>query len=243
MSVFDMFRKNAQPQPQPANPGTGNPHVDGNPTLPNPANTPKLKPTPTDPDPKSPNAEFAELWKIDPKQPNQAPNFNINPEQLSKVSSTMNFAKSVSKDDLSKIVQGGEEAVGALVNVLNSVGREIFSTNAQFSSHMTEAGYKTAQQSIDRGLPDLVKKQFTTNKLFESNPRLNDPALQPLVLAIQSQISQKYPNASSGEVTAMVDKYFTEVVAKSFGKAGSEIEDATGQPGKTNNYDFSSFLN
>ena len=59
-------------------------------------------------------------------------------------------------------------------------------------------------------------------------------------MAIQSQITQKYPNASAGEVNGMVDKYFNDVVAKSFNKDGQ------GQPqnqsGSVANYDFSSFL-
>ena len=243
MSVFDLFRKNApadqnqqQSQPQPPQ----NQHVQGNPTIPNNTNTPEQIPTPTNPDPKSPNAEFQDLWKMEPTQQNQAPNFRIDPKQLSQVTGNMDFSKSVSRDDLAKIVQGGEEAVGALVSVLNSVGREIFSTNAQFSSHMTEAGYNTAQQAINQGLPNLVKKQFTQNELFAANPKLRDPALQPLVMAIQSQITQKYPNASAGEVNGMVDKYFNDVVAKSFNKDGQ------GQPqnqsGSVANYDFSSFL-
>ena len=243
MSVFDLFRKNP-PQQQGQQPPQGqdgnNPHVTNNPTVPNSTNTPEQNPSASNPDPKSPNAEFADLWKMEPTQQNQAPNFRIDPKQLSQVTGNMDFSKSVSRDDLAKIVQGGEEAVGALVSVLNSVGREIFSTNAQFSSHMTEAGYNTAQQAINQGLPNLVKKQFTQNELFAANPKLRDPALQPLVMAIQSQITQKYPNASAGEVNGMVDKYFNDVVAKSFNKDGQG--QSQNQSGPVANYDFSSFL-
>lgn len=243
MSVFDLFRKNApqqgQQQPQPQGESA---HITNNPTVPNSTNTPEQNPTPQNPDPKSPNAEFADLWKMEPTQTNQAPNFRIDPKQLSQVTGNMDFAKSVSRDDLAKIVQGGEEAVAALVNVMNAVGREVFTTNAQFSSHMTEAGYNTAQQAINQGLPNLVKKQFTQNELFQANPKLRDPALQPLVMAIQSQITQKYPNASAGEVNSMVDKYFSDVVAKSFSK-GDQGQQSQGQSGAPSNYDFSSFLN
>ena len=238
MSVFDMFRK--QPK-QPIPPSGANPHVEANPTVPNSTNTPQQNPTPSDPAPQSPNAEFAELWKMEPTQPNQSPNFKLDPQQLSQVTGNMNFAKSVRQEDLAKIVSGGEEAVGALMNVLNSVGREIFSTNAQFSSHMTEAGYNSAQQAIDRGLPNLVKKQFTQNELFQSNPKLREPALQPLVMAIQSQISQKYPNASPSEVNGMVDKYFNDVVAKSFAKEDPKQQE-TGSPQQGANFNFASFL-
>lgn len=241
MSVFDMFRK-APPQQQAAQQQPGqseNPHVQNNPAVPNQSNTPEHNPTSQNPEPKSPNAEFAELWKMEATQPNQAPNFRIDPEQLSKVTGNLDFTKSVSREDLAKIAAGGEEAVGALVNVLNSFGRDVFSTNAQFSSHMTEAGYNSAQQAIDRGLPTLVKKQFTQNELFQSNPKLREPALQPLVMAIQDQISKKYPNASPSEVNGMVDRYFNDHVSKAFVKEGTEAPQ--GQPSQVNQ-DFSSFL-
>ena len=88
----------------------------------------------------------------------------------------MDFSRSVSREDLAKVAQGGEEAIGALVNVLNNFGREVFSMSAQFSSHMTESGYNTAQQVLNTGLPNLVKKQVTQNELFQSNPKLRDPA-------------------------------------------------------------------
>lgn len=227
MSIFDAFKSKAPAAPQPA---------EANPTVPNQSNTVQQQPTPQDPNPQSPNVNFGELWKMEPTQQPQAPNFKLDPQQLSQVSNNINFARAVNKDDLGKIVQGGEEAVGALMNVLNSVGREIFSTNAQFTSHMTESGYNTAQRAIDTGLPNLVKKQFTQNDLFQANPKLREPALQPLVMAIQSQISQKYPNASPTEVNSMVSQYFTEVVGKSF------APEEKPQSKQDNSFDFSSFL-
>lgn len=245
MAIFDIFRPQPQGQPQqqgqqPQQPTSGNPHVDANPMVPSANNTPQQQPTPQDPEPKSPNAEFAELWKIEPTASNQTPNFKIDPAQLNKVSSQMNFAKNVRQEDVAKIMQGGEEAVGALMNVLNAVGRDVFAMNAQFTSNMAESGYQAAQSSINSGLPNLVKQQFTRNELFESNPKLREPAMQPLVLAIQSQISQKYPNATAAEVNSMVDKYFNEVVAKSF---APEPQRDTQQALQDEAFNFASFLN
>ncbi|MFV0408914.1 MAG: hypothetical protein ACK5LJ_04200, partial [Paracoccus sp. (in: a-proteobacteria)] len=172
-----------------------------------------------------------------PQQPTNAPNFKLDPEQLNRVSGGMDFTKSISRDDLSKVAAGGEEAVGALVNVLNKFGQQVFSTSAQFSSHMTEAGYNNAQQAIDRGLPNVVKQQLTRSELMASNPKLREPALQPLVTAIQSQIAQKHPNATSQEVNAMLEQYFSEV-GKTFAKPDQQAQ----KPSGSQEYDFSSFL-
>ena len=245
MSIFDIFsgkgqqQQQQQPQP-PQNNSSGSQHVQTNPMVPNGTNSPQQQPTTANPNPESPVAKFDDLWKMEPTQPNQAPNFKIDPQQLNKVTSSMDFSRSVSRDDLAKIAQGGEEAVGALVNVLNNFGREVFSTSAQFSSHMTESGYNTAQQVLDRGLPNLVKKQFTQNELFQSNPKLREPALQPLVMAIQSQITQKYPNATPQEVNSMLSQYM-DSVGKAFTKDDPEPQKGGAQSGA--NFDFSSFLN
>lgn len=238
MAIFDIF-KSKQPEQQAQQQPAGNSHIQNNPMIPDNTNTPQQQQSADNPNPESPLDKFNDLWRMEPTQGNQAPNFRIDPQQLGKVTSQMDFSRSVSQEDLAQIVNGGEEAVGALMNVLNGVGRQIFSMNAQFTSHMTEQGYSTAQQAIDAGLPNLVKKQFSQNELFQSNPKLKEPALQPLVMAIQSQVAQKYPNATPSEVNAMVDQYFTEVVGKSFSK---EDPKAQSQAASNANFDFSSFI-
>lgn len=237
MAIFDIFRKPEQPQQAPQQ-SEASSHVQNNPMIPDSSNSPQQVPTPENPAPESPVAKFDDLWTMEPTQPNQAPNFKLDPQHLSKVSSQMDFSRAVSQEDLSRIAQGGEEAVGALINVLNTVGRSIFSMNAQFTSHMTEQGYNTAQQAIDAGLPNLVKKQFSQNELFQTNPKLKEPALQPLVMAIQSQVAQKHPNATPSEVNAMVNQYFTEIVGKSF----APEQDRQQQTAQNQSFDFSSFI-
>lgn len=243
MSVLDaIFRKpdpQQQQQQQPAQQGSQ--HAQNNPTVPNAKNSPEINPPSDTPDAKSPNAEFADLWKMEPTQQGQEPNFKLNPEQLSQVTSKLDFAKSVSQEDLAKITQGGPEAVQALINVMNTFGRNVFATNAQFASGLTESGYRMAQESINTGLPTLVQRQFAQNELFSSNSKLRDPALKPLVMAIQSQITQRYPNATPSEVNTMVEKYFNETVGSAFRKEDPQQQTTNQQQGG-GNFDFSSFL-
>ena len=240
MSIFDMFKgkapEQAQQQPQQQQPNSaGNQHIQNNPTVPNASNSPQQLPSPQNPDPQSPVANFNDLWKMESTPQNQAPNFKIDPQQLANVSSKLNFANSVSQDDLAKITAGGDEAVGALMNVLNAFGRNIFSTSAQFSSHMTESGYASAQQAIDRGLPSIVNQQLGRNELFQSNPKLRDPALQPLVMAVQNQV-QQYPNASPSEINSMVEQYMQHV-GSTFAKDAPVQKNA-----QSANFDFANFL-
>lgn len=195
-----------------------NPHLQGNPTLPQNSGMPAQPATPTNPTGESPTDKYANLWDTSNQQQQQAPNFKLNPESLQKVTSSMNFTQGIQKEDLQKIAQGGEEAVVALQNILTNFGQNIFSQSAQFSAHMTESGYNAAQKEISTGLPGVVRNHMASASLFEANPKLRDPALQPLVGALQSQFAAKFPNASPAEINNMVTDYMGTTVAGAFQK-------------------------
>ena len=219
-----------QQQPQ-------NPHVQGNVTVPT-GQEPGANPNPTTEQTVSPTDKFKDLWDTSNQQPNQAPNFKLQPEQLQRVTGGMDFTRNLNRDDLAAIANGGEGAIAALGNVLNSFGREVFGASAQFSSHMTESGYKSASEIIDQGLPGAIRSQMTTQQLYASNPKLKDPALQPLIGAMQSQFSAKHPNASPQEINDLVADYFTNVVGGAFKKPEAENSGQQSNPAA----DFSSFL-
>lgn len=242
MSILStLFSGKPTQQQQPQNqqqqqPGNGNPHIQGNNTIPN-GNQPAANPNPQTEQTQSPTDKFKDLWSTPTQQQNQAPNFKLDPAQLSQTTSKMDFAKSVNREDLAKIAQGGEAAIEALGNVLNTLGREVFAQSAQFSSYMTDSGYQSASKVIDSGLPGAIKKQLTEQHLYQANPRLKDPALQPMIGALQTQFSQKYPNASPQEIESLVTQYMTEVVGAAFNKEEpASKQQAAAAP------DFSSFL-
>lgn len=226
-----------QQQQQPQQPQ--NPHVSGNPTIPTGAE-PAANPSPQTQQTQSPTDKFKELWSTTNQPTNQAPNFKLDPAQLSKVSGSMDFTKNISREDLTKIAQGGAEAVEALGNVLNSFGREVFGASAQFSSHMTESGYNSASGIIDKGLPGAIKRQLTEQHIYQANPKLKDPALQPLIGALQSQFSAKHPNASAQEINDLVSEYMTTVVGAAFTKEDPQV--AAAQQSQNAAADFSSFI-
>ncbi len=210
-------------------------HVQGNQTIPK-GTEPNANPSPQTQQTQSPTDKFKELWS-NPDQPTtQAPNFKLDPAQLGKVTGSMDFTKNVSREDLAKIAQGGEAAIEAFGNVLNTFGREVFSASAQFSSHMTESGYQSASKVIDTGLPSAIRKQLTEQHLYQANPKLKDPALQPLIGALQSQFTTKFPNASPSEIQDLVSEYMTTVVGGAFAKEEPAATQKNAAP------DFSSFL-
>lgn len=240
MSFFDnIFGKPQAQQPAAQQQQQANPHVANNQTVPgtavNPAQAPAAKPGEPA---QSPNDKFDKLWENLPKPGGDAPNFKINPEQLKQVSGGLDFSKSISREDLTKITQGGEEAVAALSNVMNNLGREIFNANAQFTSHMTESGYNNAAQLIDRGLPGLVTKQISAQELFAANPKLREPSMQPLVNALQTQFASQHPNATPQEINSLVTEYLGTTVAGAF----KRDEPAPKQGANSEQANFASFL-
>lgn len=229
----------APAQPQPGQGQQPNQHVQGNQTIPT-GQEPAANPNKQTEQTVSPTDKFKELWSTPATPTNEAPNFKLNPEQLGKVTGTMDFTKNISREDLGKIAQGGEGAIEALGNVLNNFGREVFSASAQFSSHMTESGYQSASKVIDSGLPSAIKKQLTEQHLYQANPKLKDPALQPLIGALQSQFTTKFPNASPSEIQDLVSEYMTTVVGGAFAKEDAAAVAAQKKQAATP--DFSSFL-
>jgi hypothetical protein len=244
MSILtQLFGGNKAQQQAPQQPGQQgqqgqqpNQHIQANQTVPN-GTEPGANPNGGTEQTQSPNDKFKELWSNTNQPTSEAPNFKLDPAQLGKVTGSMDFMKNINREDLGKIAQGGESAIEALGNVLNTFGREVFGASAQFSSHMTESGYQSASKVIDNGLPSAIKRQLTEQHLYQANPKLKDPALQPLIGALQTQFTSKYPNASAQEIEGLVSEYMTTVVGGAFTKE----EPAARQQAKAAP-DFSSFL-
>ena len=235
--LFGGAKQQQQQQPQQqSNQQQQTAHVQCNPTIPT-GNEPAANPNPQTQATQSPTDKFKDLWDTSNQQHNQAPNFKLNPEQLQKVTGGMDFTRNLNREDLAAIAQGGEAAITALGNVLNNFGREVFGASAQFSSHMTESGYNSASKIIDQGLPGAIRSQITTQQLYASNPKLKDPALQPLIGAMQSQFSAKHPNATPQEIQDMVSDYFTTVVGGAFAKEEPQQDNKANAAA-----DFSGFL-
>ena len=213
-------------------------HVQANNQVPNNTNTPVQQPSPENPNPESPNSEFKDLWSTPTQQQPNGPNFQLDPAKLSERLQQTDFTKSVSRENAAKIMAGGEEGLNAMMDVLNTFGRDVFAKAATFSSNMAESSYQHATTAASRSIPDLVTQQLTQNELFNANPKLRDPALQPMVQAIQSQIRAKHPNATPTEVNGMVNKYFNDHVAKAF---APDQQQSTQKSANTSD-DFSSFL-
>lgn len=161
----------------------------------------------------SPVAKFNELWQP-PKPDESNPNPEISeftPQKLMEAAGKVDFAKLVSQEDLQKISAGGPEAIAALMSALNKTSQTVFGQSAILSQKMMDKRIADARDEFAAQLPKLVRKQSSTEALMAKNAAFADPAVAPVVQAVQAQLAEKYPKATSAELQAMAEEYLLGV--------------------------------
>lgn len=188
--------------------------------------------------PVSPLDPFADLWKNDPAlTPKPDPLFNINKEQLINASRTQDFRGSITKEQLIAIGKGGNEAMEAFSSVMNTVAQDTYARAAEATTKLIEAALvkNNAQQA------DKFSKQIKTQNLNESlraeNPAFSHPAAQPLISAMEQQMSVKFPNATASELRDMALQYIS-----GFATAVTKPDPVSNTKQKPEETDWTTFL-
>lgn len=214
MSIFEKLFGAAQPAPTPAPaapaaPGNLNPAATQasatNPTVPDAAQTQNT----TEPAaPASPMDQFNELWQpnaIDPAA-NQ-PLINIDPKALADAARKTDFAKLIQPELMARVQAGGEDGSNAMMQMLNQVAQGVYAQSAFATSKMVEQAVAKAREQFNSDIPAHVKKLQVSDTLRQENPVFNHPAASPILGAVESQLTVKYPNASASEITTMAKQY------------------------------------
>lgn len=219
---------NANNQPQPGNipPGAGSTNPN-NPTV--PAGTENKEGAPLD--------QFADLWKNEPASEGREQNtglFNIDPKKMFEAAGKIDFAKMIKPEQLQAIAQGGDAAVQAFAQAMNGVAQGVYAQSAFATTKIVEQALGKAKQQYNSELPSLIKKHQVSDNLRAENPIFANPAIQPIISALEAQLTVKFPNATASEITGMAKQY-VEAVGSSFapkpaapendGKAGANTTD------------------
>lgn len=218
MDIFSLFRPSTPaPVAAPGNtsvPGNQTPGTLANDTTaPNgvvPAqNTPPAQP----PAPAAPLDQFKDVWS-NPTTPETTPQGlfqNLDPAKLLESARQVDFAKVIKPEQLQAISQGGEAAVKAFAESLNSVAQTVYGQSALATTKIVEQAINKNSESYDKKMQEMVKKFSVNEGLQTSNPILNNPAVQPLVGALTEQLTRKNPNATSAEIQSQVQDYFKQL--------------------------------
>lgn len=207
----------AQPAQQPAQPQPGNIPEGTTPSVPQLANTAPNGTIPKQEENKAaaPLEEFKDLWKNDPNatpstNPANTDVFqNVNPDDLMKAASQIDFTKVVTPEIIQAIQAGGEEGTKALLQALNKTQQLGYAQSAHATTVLINKALKDAREQFVSELPKHIRDRNTTD-LIKETPAYSHPAAAPLVESLIKQMQVKYPDASPKELTDMANKYVTQ---------------------------------
>lgn len=173
-------------------------------------------PAGSDQTPASPLVEFKDLWQPTPTDPNAPKNLpqGVSPDKLMEAASKVDFSKVLDQESLAKIAAGGQEAVIALSTLLNKTAQQVYGQSMVVTSKIVDQAVQEATARFAASVPSLVRNQSVNENLFAKNPALQDPAVAPVVQAIQSQLAEKYPKATSLELVAMAERILSGAAEK-----------------------------
>ncbi len=169
---------------------------------------------PVNPD-NSPLAEFSNLWDAAPIDPNGKPTAPkpLDPDELRKIVSQANFTSSITPENLAAIEAGGEGAQKAFVDSLNSVAQQVVIQSTLAANKMTEQAVQAATEAQAATIPDLIKAAHLNSTLVKENPVFSDPAVKPVIEAVQAQLSVKFPTATADQLAEMTQNFVSAMGA------------------------------
>lgn len=227
-----------RPQPQPQNPAPTN-NLQKNPA---PQQVPQqnqqtapngVVPAGSDMPPAdgSPTDKFADLWdpiKQDGSKTGQEPE-GLTPEKMLEAASKVDFKRVLDQDSLAKIQAGGPEAVQALAELLNKASQTVYGQSTVVAQKLMEAQEARLKKEFAEQVPNLVKKHTMRDTFLAENPAFKKPSVAPVVEAIQSQLAQKYPKATTSELNSMAKEYLQAAAADFSPAAPKDTTPAKGE--------------
>lgn len=219
-SVSSFFAKPKPPAPDPnaaqnVDPATGKPRVASGDIDPNTGMPRAANQNPNDPanlpDPnksKNPLDIFDGMWDNKPKEGEKAvaPAFALDPEALKKVTEQLSFAPQLTPELLEKFKEGDAKTIS---DVLNSVGRQSYTTLMQHLPALTDK-FVAARLDHDRaGLGRSVRESLTANSLEKLASK--NPVLKQQLDTVVTRLYDKYPDATPDWVAEQATKYFSDI--------------------------------
>jgi hypothetical protein len=163
----------------------------------------------------SPGDKFKDLWEP-PKTEKQEPpaDSGLTSEKMLEAAGKVDFTKVLDQESLKKIATGGEDAMQALAQLLNKTAQTVYGQALVVSNKIIDQRLADAESKFAERVPGMVKSSAMRESLLRDNPTFKDPAVAPVVAAIQAQLATKYPNASSDELNQMAKEYFKDASGK-----------------------------
>lgn len=161
--------------------------------------------------------KFNDIINFKPDPESQPKPFNpdelitVDPKALQEEVSKMNFLEgTMTKEDATAIVEGGEGALAAMAKVMNSAMQKVFMQNTLASRAIASKTLGNSLDHVDSRIAGMMRKDKINSTLAQANPALSHPAAAPMIEALIPKIEAKFPNASPEEIKDKATEYFLE---------------------------------
>ncbi len=261
-SIFDMFSSkggatggqasatpptdgaaNATPAPgatPPANTPPAN-SADSNPTVPNATNTPVVTDTVTGSQAKSPLDNYKDIWETGTIKPPE-PLFDVTNEKMLEAASKVDFRQVVTPELLARVKAGGEDAVAAQMEITNKIAQTVYGNSAIATTKIVQQAVEKTRQEFMASLPELIRGQNVDNLLRTENPIFDNPAISPILSAIEGRMRSKNPTLTASQVATKAREYFLDMSSEVQAALNPVKDlDASGKP-KRKEVDWSLYL-
>ena len=151
----------------------------------------------------------------------------VDPAKMLEAARKTDFSKSIPPEVLAKITAGGPEAAQAFAAALNDVSQRSYAQSSFAATKIVEQALAKFEEGMNNRLPGTMKKLQVSESLRESNPALSHPAAAPIVEALQTQFTAKFPNASATEIRKMATDYLTEFAGLALPKPAAQAVPAS----------------
>lgn len=133
----------------------------------------------------------------------------IDSKKLNELVGKMDFTRGVDPQHWKDIAEGGEKAAAAVAQIVNSVGRQSFTTAFSASTKLAEQGFASSKTRFMGEVPAHVRDLFVEEGMQDSIGIMKNPAFSPIVKSVKDQYLAKFPKATPGEINNALKEYFS----------------------------------
>lgn len=155
-----------------------------------------------------PFADFKDIWKDINTQQGTRPAINADRTKIDAVAKGIDFTKGINPTLVQKALAGDQ---AAFLQVLNESAQQGFAVAMQASSHLVDKQSGAVIDHMQTALPNQLKTFQSRESFLGANPKFNDPAVQPLLSVIQTQLVNQFPTATAAEIAQHAQKYLMSV--------------------------------
>lgn len=183
------------------------------------------------PEPK-PFDGFEKMWDNTSNPANQPPQLSVDPSKIADAVKDMDFMQHADPSLVQKAMSGDGDA---FKQVFNQGLRHVFAMAMQGSTHLVGKHGDSIRGYMESTIPSHVKSAQVQDSFLAENPVFANPAVRPLLGAVEKRLREMYPDASASEITKHARKYLSEVAGMFSEKKGNNQEENPDEAGLLGN--------